>query len=76
LGFDAEAFDRRMPLPPDWKISHIRKAIPRSCYAKAGRPLPTAKRKPVYREVASPVRRVETYAKTERKTTTERDELF
>jgi hypothetical protein len=27
LGFDAEGFDRKVPLPPDLKISHIRKAI-------------------------------------------------
>jgi len=27
LGFDAEGFDRNVPLPPDLKISHIRKAI-------------------------------------------------
>jgi hypothetical protein len=27
LSFDAEGFDRNVPLPPDLKISHIRKAI-------------------------------------------------
>jgi hypothetical protein len=27
LGFDAEGFDRNVPLPPDLKVSHIRKAI-------------------------------------------------
>jgi hypothetical protein len=27
LGFDAEGFDRNVPLPPDLKISHVRKAI-------------------------------------------------
>jgi len=27
LGFDAEGFDRNVPLPPDLKTSHIRKAI-------------------------------------------------
>ena len=45
-------------------------AIPGSCYAKAGRPSLTAKHKPVYGEVVSPVRRAETLAKTERKTGT------
>ena len=27
MGFDAEGFDREVPLPPDLKISHVRKAI-------------------------------------------------
>ena len=27
MSFDAEGFDRNVPLPPDLKISHIRKAI-------------------------------------------------
>ena len=27
MGFDAEGFDRNVPVPPDLKISHIRKAI-------------------------------------------------
>lgn len=27
MGLDAEGFDRKVPLPPDLKISHIRKAI-------------------------------------------------
>ena len=32
-------------------------AIPKWSYAKAGRPLPMARRKPVYREVVFPARR-------------------
>ncbi len=27
MGFDTDGFDREVPLPPDLKISHIRKAI-------------------------------------------------
>ncbi len=51
-------------------------AIPRSCFAKAGRPLRMGRRKPAYREVVSPVRGVETFAKAEPKTKIRQDGLF